>query len=80
MVKEIITFGDIEIEKHKSHRYKSATFLNDWDINNIQVYSIVSLGEKSYRYFTGYTGDEYKIKHHAKSADVKMVELNERFS
>ena len=29
MVKEIITFGDIEIEKHKSHPYKSATFLND---------------------------------------------------
>lgn len=62
MVKEIITVGDIEIEKHKSHHYKSAIFLNDWDINNIQVYSIVSLGEKSYRYFTGYTGGEYKIK------------------
>ena len=62
MVKEIITVGDIEIEKHKSHHYKSAIFLNDWDINNIQVYSIVSLGEKSYIYFTGYTGDEYKIK------------------
>ena len=62
MVKEIITVGDIEIEKHKSHHYKSAIFLNDWDINNIQVYSIVSLGEKSCRYFTGYTGDEYKIK------------------
>ena len=59
MVKEIITFGDIEIEKHKSHRYKSEIFLDDWDINNIQVYSIFSLGEKSYRYFTGYTGDEY---------------------
>ena len=62
MVKEIITFGDIEIETHKSHRYKSAIFLNDRDINNIQVYRIVSLGEKSYRYFTGYTGDEYKVK------------------
>lgn len=62
MGKEFITFHYIEIEKHKSHRYKSAIFLNDWDINNIQVYSIVSLGEKSYRYFTGYTGDEYKIK------------------
>ena len=29
MVKEIITVGDIEIEKHKSHHYKSAIFLND---------------------------------------------------
>ena len=27
MVKEIIKFGDIEIEKHKFHRYKSIKVL-----------------------------------------------------
>ena len=27
MVKEIITFGDIETEKHKFHRYKSIKVL-----------------------------------------------------
>ena len=35
MSKEIITFGDIEIEKHKFNRYKNQLFLNDVDIDNI---------------------------------------------
>ena len=26
MCKEIVTFGDVEIEKHKSYRYKSPIF------------------------------------------------------
>ena len=32
MVKEIITFGDIEVEKHKLHHSKNLTWLEEVDI------------------------------------------------
>ena len=32
MVEEIIMFGDIEIQKHKFHRYRSPICLEDRDI------------------------------------------------
>ena len=35
MGKEILTFGDIEIEKHKFYYYKTLTFLEDLDIHNV---------------------------------------------
>ena len=35
MVKGIIAFGDVEVEKHKFHHYKSPIFLEDVDIENI---------------------------------------------
>ena len=37
MGKEIITFGDIKIEKHTSYRFKSPIFSEDVDIDNILV-------------------------------------------
>ena len=37
MVEEIVTFDDIEIEKHEFHRYKSPIFLEDVDIENVLV-------------------------------------------
>ena len=42
MDKEILTFGDIEIEKIKFYRYKSPTFLNDVDIEKVFVSSKIS--------------------------------------
>ena len=42
MGKQILTFGDIEIEKHKFYHYKSPTFLLDVDIENILVSNNVS--------------------------------------
>ena len=36
-------------------------FQNYVDINNIQLSSIVSSDEKYYKYFIGYTGDDYRI-------------------
>ena len=57
MGKEMITFGDIEIEKHKFHRYKSPIFLEDRDVENASVSSKISAGEKSYKYFIGYFDD-----------------------
>ena len=83
MGKEILTFGDIEIEKHKFHRYKSPTFLEDVGIDNILVSNKVSLGEKNYKYFINYLCNDYKIKSlhiilSKMSAYVKsmMVQLN----
>ena len=35
MVKGIIAFGDVEVEKHRFHHYKSPIFLEDVDIENV---------------------------------------------
>ena len=60
MGKEILTFGDVGIEKHKFYRYKSPIFL-DVDIDNILVSNKISSGEKNYKYFIGYLYDDYKM-------------------
>ena len=36
--------------------------LEDVDVDNILISSMVSSGEKHYKYFTGYKDDDYKIK------------------
>ena len=35
--KDVLTFGDIEIEKHKFYQYDSPIFLKDRDIDNVLV-------------------------------------------
>ena len=62
MGKEIITFGDTELEKHKFHRDKSPIFLNVVDTDNVLVSNKISTGEKKYKYFIGCLDDDYKIK------------------
>ena len=54
MVKEAITFGYIEIEKHKSHNYSFLEY--------VAFENVISSGEKNYKYFIGYLHDDYKIK------------------
>ena len=61
MSKEIIAFGNIEIEKRKFHHYKNLILLEDVDIDKIQVLVVFS-GEKDYKYFIGYKDDDHKIK------------------
>ena len=51
MSKEILIFGDIELEKNKFNHYKSPIFLKDVDIEKVLVSSKISSGEKSYKYF-----------------------------
>ena len=46
MGKEIITFGDIEIEKRKFHHRKNLIFLEYVDIDNILISRMVCSGEK----------------------------------
>ena len=50
MGKEIVTFGDIEIEKNKFYHYKRY-----WeDIEKALVSNKIPFGEKNYKYFIGY--------------------------
>ena len=37
MDKEIITFSNIEVEKHKFHQHKSPILINDVDISKTSV-------------------------------------------
>ena len=62
MTEEIITFGDIEIEKQNFSHYKSPIFLEDVDINNIIVSNKISSDNKNYKYAIGYLYDYYEIK------------------
>lgn len=46
MGKVIIAFGNIEVEKRKFHQRKNIVLLEEVDAENIQVFRIVSSGEK----------------------------------
>ena len=46
MGKEIITFGVIEVEKHKSYHRKNLILLQDVDIKKILVFNMVYSSEK----------------------------------
>ena len=60
MGKEIITFGDIEVEKHKFHQQKSPILIYDVNIVRIVVCNMLSFGKKD-KYFIGYKDDSEKI-------------------
>ena len=62
MGKEILTFGDIEIEKNKFYCYKSPIFLKDVDIEKVLVSNKISSGEKNYKYFIGYLYNDQNVK------------------
>ena len=47
MGKEILTFGDIEIEKNNFYHYKSPMFLDDVDIEKILVSNKIFSAEKA---------------------------------
>ena len=46
MGKEVLTFGDIEIEKNKFYSNKTPTFLKDANIEKVLVSNKISFGEK----------------------------------
>ena len=62
MVKEILTFGDIEIEKNKFYHNKTHILLKDVDIEKAVVPNKIPLDQKSYKYFIGYFYDDHKVK------------------
>ena len=61
MGKEILTFGDIEIEK-KNYHHKSLVPLRDVNTAKELVSYKISFGEKNYKYFIGYLYNDHKVK------------------
>ena len=62
MGKDILTFGDTEIEKNKSYRLKTSIFFKDIDIKKILVSYKISSGKKICKYFIDYLYNEQKFK------------------
>ena len=64
MGKEILTFGNIEIEKNKFYHHKNPIFwrAGDVDIEIVLVSNKISFGEKNYNYFIGYLYNANKVK------------------
>ena len=60
MGKEILTFGNIEIEKNKFYRHKTPILLEDVDIEIVIVSNKISFGEKkNYNDCIGYLCDNH---------------------
>ena len=57
MGKEILTFGDTEIDCNEA-----PILLIDVDIEKLLVSIKISFGEKSYQYFNGYLYTDHKVK------------------
>ena len=56
-------FGNMKTEKCKFYDHRNLILLEDLDIDNMQVSSLVSSGEKKiYKYFISLLDDDYKIK------------------
>ena len=55
MGKEVLAFGDTEIEKKKFYRHKSPIYFEDVDIEKVLVVpNKISSDEKNYKDFIGY--------------------------
>ena len=73
MGKEILTFGNIEIEKKINFTTIRLQFFFlgwggwGWDVDIVKalVFNKISFGEKNYKYFIGYLYDGYTIKYNA---------------
>ena len=55
-------FGDTEIQKEKFYHRKKLILLEHDDTDKIQVSSVVSSGEKIYKYLIDYKDVDHKIK------------------
>ena len=62
MAKEILMFGNIEIEKNKFYQHVNPIFLTDVDIEKALVFHKISFGEKNYKDFIGYLYNGNKAK------------------
>ena len=62
MGKEILTFGNIEIENNKFLCHKTPIFLGDVDIEKVVLSNKISFDEKNYKYFIGYLYNGNKVK------------------
>ena len=61
MGQEIITFGDIKVEKQKFHQCKNLVLVYYVNIGRIVVSKKVPFGKKGFQYFIGYENDNEKV-------------------
>ena len=54
MDKEVIKFGDTEIEEYKPHQHEIPISINDIDTNKVVVSSELPFGKQDFNYFIGY--------------------------
>ena len=64
MSKEILTFGNIEIEKNRFCRPKTPIFLKDVDIEKVLVSNKISFDEENYKCFIGCLYNDNKTNHY----------------
>ena len=61
MGKEILMFGDIQIEKNKYYCNRTPIYLKDVDIEKVLVSNKIYFDEKNYKYFSGYLYNDNKV-------------------
>ena len=61
MGQEIITFGDIKVEKQKFHQRKNLVLVYDVNIGRIVVSKKFPFGKKGFQYFIGYENHNEKV-------------------
>ena len=62
MGKEVLRFGNIEIEKCKFYPHKSPILLGDVDIEKVLVSNKISFSEKNFKFFMSYFYNDHKVK------------------
>ena len=63
MGKEVLTFDDIEAEKHRFHQHKSPISISDVNIHKLIVSHKVPFGKNGFEYFIVYK--DGKLYHYA---------------
>ena len=58
MGKKILTFDDIEVEKHAFCQHKIPILINDIDISKTVVSNKALFGKQGFKYFIGYKDPE----------------------
>ena len=75
MDKEVIKFGDTEIEEYKFHQHEIPISINDIDTNKVVVSSELLFSKQDFNYFIGYK-DAIKLHLYAYSIQ-KWVHIKE---
>ena len=75
MSKEILTLGNIEIEKNNFYRHKDPPFLKDEVIEKELVPVLIChLVKKDYKYLIGFLYNDHKVNHYITRAYVKSYD------
>ena len=75
MSKEILTLGNIEIEKNNFYRHEDPPFLKDEVIEKELVSVLVChLVKKDYKYLIGFLYNDHKVNHYITRAYVKSYD------